>query len=143
LVIGESGEATWLSLLGGGQRDQTDDMLTHLVGQGLLERHKSGARPGLTAMHRALTCHDILVEIFESVAHQAKARRQLAWIARCCKTLSEPALDVLWKELDDLIPLLEILPAFQLGRWTYVSRFLDSGGLNTTLLFSGDSRDHP
>ncbi|KAL1945271.1 hypothetical protein VTO73DRAFT_2122 [Trametes versicolor] len=37
----------------------------------------------------------------------------LARSARVCKVFADPALDVLWRELDDLLVLLRILPPFQ------------------------------
>lgn len=42
-----------------------------------------------------------------------EGQRALARSARVCKAFAEPALDVLWRELDDLLVLLRILPPFQ------------------------------
>ncbi|EIW53996.1 uncharacterized protein TRAVEDRAFT_74308 [Trametes versicolor FP-101664 SS1] len=48
-----------------------------------------------------------------------EGQRALARSARVCKAFAEPALDVLWRELDDLLVLLRILPPFQ----PYTSRY--------------------
>ena len=37
-------------------------------------------------------------------------------VALTCRFLSEPALDVLWWAMDDLIPLFNLLPGFQNGQ---------------------------
>lgn len=42
-----------------------------------------------------------------------EGQRALARSARVCKAFAEPALDVLWRELDDFLVLLRILPPFQ------------------------------
>ncbi len=48
-------------------------------------------------------------------AQQTKAQRYtLAQLARVCRPFSQPALDILWKNLDDLGHLLRVLPSYQL-----------------------------
>ncbi|KAF8125164.1 hypothetical protein EV363DRAFT_1176649 [Boletus edulis] len=57
-------------------------------------------------MHRALEIQDILLNIFDCLC----CRKQLAYLARTCHAFREPALDILWKELHNLSPLVRCLP---------------------------------
>ncbi|KAG0709265.1 hypothetical protein DFH29DRAFT_1074984 [Suillus ampliporus] len=69
-------------------------------------------------MHRALLVSDILLEIFAHVGQildreppspgeESWSRKySLAVLARTCKTLYEPAMDLLWADIDQLDPLL-------------------------------------
>ncbi|KAH9914476.1 uncharacterized protein B0H18DRAFT_126529 [Fomitopsis serialis] len=73
--------------------------------------------------HRALQHNDVLHEVFtwltppllrgdlspeeEEIRHNA--RHDLTNIARVCKAFSEHALDALWRELDDLLPVMQLL----------------------------------
>lgn len=50
--------------------------------------------------------------------------QHLLWAALTCKTFLEPALDVLWRTMNSLIPLLKLLPSFQLVLDTYVKKYL-------------------
>ena len=75
----------------------------------------------LTSMHQALQIEEILINIFSFCYVKRRlprrlARRQLwyansrvAALARTCKTFKEPALDMIWAELDDLTPLVRCL----------------------------------
>ncbi|KAF8557610.1 hypothetical protein OG21DRAFT_1406867 [Imleria badia] len=56
-------------------------------------------------MHHALEIQEILLNIFGH-CHPG----DLPSPARTCRTFKEPALDVLWEELDDLSPLVRCLP---------------------------------
>jgi hypothetical protein len=51
-------------------------------------------------------------------------QQHLLWAALTCKTFLEPALDVLWRSMNSLIPLLKLLPSFQLVLDTYVTNVL-------------------
>jgi hypothetical protein len=54
--------------------------------------------------------------------YEAQVNKQhLLWAALTSRTFLEPALDTLWSSMNSLIPLLKLLPAFQLVRDTYVS----------------------
>ncbi|KAI0352051.1 hypothetical protein OH77DRAFT_832351 [Trametes cingulata] len=79
------------------------------------------------AAARALACEDILVDVFENLAPgsklpveapsllvAARKRRQktLARCARVCRAFSGPALQVLWRVIDDVMHLFRILPPF-------------------------------
>ena len=54
---------------------------------------------------------ETLSTILEFVLDTPNGRRSVARLARTCKALSEPALDLLWKELDSMIPLLGLFPS--------------------------------
>jgi hypothetical protein len=43
------------------------------------------------------------------------AKKSLAALAQTCLALREPALDALWYELDDLLPLVKCMPHDLLG----------------------------
>ena len=71
-----------------------------------------------------LLCPDILFEIFNCLhpgrcspqetkldrKNRLACRRALLASALTCRTLSDLALDVLWRALDDILPLLYLLP---------------------------------
>lgn len=65
-------------------------------------------------MHRALEIHEILLDIFfhcrPSLPSRRKASPDLLALAGTCRAFKEPALDVLWEELDNLTPLVRCLP---------------------------------
>ncbi|KAI0366701.1 hypothetical protein BV20DRAFT_971418 [Pilatotrama ljubarskyi] len=83
-----------------------------------------------TVAHRALYCQEIAANVFEHLAPMTlvemfqehpgfqprveatrlRLRLTLLHCALTCKALSEPALDVLWMRLDDLLPLLMLVP---------------------------------
>ena len=83
--------------------------------------------PMADATQHALRCQDILTEIFKHLspgwldewkrdpqcAQDQKTQRQaLASAARVCRAFSDPALDVLWRALDDVQPVLWLFPTF-------------------------------
>jgi hypothetical protein len=65
-------------------------------------------------MHRALTLvSEVLFEIIanlnqipSSPDEESLSRNSLAALARTCKTFHEPAMDVLWSDMEGLEPLL-------------------------------------
>ena len=68
-------------------------------------------------MHHALHIQEILLNIFGhccSTSPHGPDRRlstaTLAALARACRAFKEPALDVLWSDLDDLTPLSRCIP---------------------------------
>ncbi|KAI0712815.1 hypothetical protein C8T65DRAFT_717938 [Cerioporus squamosus] len=78
-------------------------------------------------MHRALThidvlCHLLMYPVYEAedeetdFAHrlelEADNRIMLLRCALACKQFRDPALDALWWRLDNLVPLLRLLPCF-------------------------------
>ncbi|EDR16152.1 uncharacterized protein LACBIDRAFT_321377 [Laccaria bicolor S238N-H82] len=76
----------------------------------------------LTQVPRALGIPEIIKEIFSYYAPQtisgASAQRgdtaTILACALCCKAFSEIALDTLWYEMVDLVPLISILPGIKL-----------------------------
>lgn len=54
-------------------------------------------------------------------AQRTKAQRQmLAQLARVCKSFSQLALDILWKNLDDFGCLLHVLPWYRIDvEWVH------------------------
>ena len=76
-------------------------------------------------MHHALHIEEILLNIFSYchiLVRRSRPRRarfrvtrryanvDLATLARTCMAFKEPALDMIWAELDDLTPLVRCLP---------------------------------
>ncbi|EGN96832.1 hypothetical protein SERLA73DRAFT_185017, partial [Serpula lacrymans var. lacrymans S7.3] len=60
-------------------------------------------------MHRALFIDEILQEIFDICSEDGKGGKvTLTYLARCCKTWKDPALDRLWKVLPSVAPLLSL-----------------------------------
>ena len=74
-------------------------------------------------MHQALHIEEILLHIFSYCYKRVRrslprleykrcyANIYLATLARTCKAFKEPALDMIWAELDDLTPLVRCLPS--------------------------------
>ena len=60
-------------------------------------------------MHHALQIQEILLLIFYHCRH-SRVTSDLPALARTCRAFKEPALDVLWEELDDPSPLARCLP---------------------------------
>ncbi|KAG2131587.1 uncharacterized protein EDB93DRAFT_1108057 [Suillus bovinus] len=58
-------------------------------------------------MHHALKVNDIVYEILQYVKH---SKSDLRSMAMTCSTFSSPALDMLWCQQDNLIPLVKCLP---------------------------------
>ena len=56
-------------------------------------------------MHSCLYITEILSIIFASLH-----RSHLPVVARICRAWEKPALDVLWKSMDDLLPLIDLFP---------------------------------
>ena len=69
-------------------------------------------RENLLDMHQTLHIPGLLQNIFgrSSTLERDSNNADLAALARTCKAFKEPALDLLWEELDDLSPLLRCLP---------------------------------
>lgn len=90
----------------------------------------------MTACAAVLACHDILAAIFDHIVpgsieagkyHQKQpsrksCRKTLVSSAVVCKTISHHALNVLWRELHSVYPLLRVLPNYKRIRLRFVSR---------------------
>lgn len=48
--------------------------------------------------------------LLEAIAETPHGKRTLARLARTCKALQEPCLDILWRELDSIVPLVGLFP---------------------------------
>jgi hypothetical protein len=78
--------------------------------------HELAAAPSMRP-HSVLTDPALLRAIFEHLIDErdalVHARSPLLRLATCCKAFSELALDVLWRRMDGLLPILKILPSFR------------------------------
>ena len=81
-------------------------------------------------MHRALAIPEIVRTILDCFVakpiHEvmfdehfyrvaASLKPSMLNVALTCRSFSEPALDSLWWAMDDLVPLFNLLPGFQLN----------------------------
>ncbi|EMD31384.1 hypothetical protein CERSUDRAFT_127409 [Gelatoporia subvermispora B] len=66
---------------------------------------------GMQCLHPVFHNYDVLREIFELSLDLPYGRRTVAHTARSCKAFLHVALDVLWSDLDDIIPLTALLDA--------------------------------
>lgn len=63
-----------------------------------------------TMIPTILRDHDAARKLFETIIDSPNGRRSMSRLARTCRAMCEPALDVLWKELDSLLPLISLFP---------------------------------
>ncbi len=59
---------------------------------------------------------DTTKKLLEVILETTGGRRSVSRLARTCKAFKEPALDVLWRDLDSLTPLLGLFPSTLLKR---------------------------
>ncbi|KAJ7744129.1 hypothetical protein B0H16DRAFT_1693274 [Mycena metata] len=87
--------------------------------------HSSPNRLDLPSHEQCLRNSDLLQEILHHIPSEAdrshlKAQRQsLLWIALTCKDFSPSGIKFLWRTLDNLLPLLCLLPSFTLRDGMY------------------------
>lgn len=93
-------------------------------------RPNTGFRLSRT-QHRALTIPDIISEILEKIVEGKGGKRRaksLLSMAHCCLDFRSPSLDMLWKTMDSLDPLLMLLTGAlriqkgQIVRYTTLAR---------------------
>ncbi|KAH7905777.1 hypothetical protein BJ138DRAFT_1118169 [Hygrophoropsis aurantiaca] len=98
-------------------------------------------------MHRCLQIPEVLIEICEYLAvikmksstkpaaRSRKATAALAAFARTCKTTQNPALDVLWADLDCFVRLIQCLPRdlWEVQEAPTITRY--SGSLQRPVIF--------
>ncbi|KDQ50480.1 hypothetical protein JAAARDRAFT_63100 [Jaapia argillacea MUCL 33604] len=61
--------------------------------------------------------YEIRLEVFRNLQDDTRRWRHIiANIASSCRALSDPAIDVLWHTMDDLQPLLALIPGVQIDR---------------------------
>lgn len=53
---------------------------------------------------------DALKKLLECILETQGGRKSLARLARTCKAFKEPALDLLWRDLDSFVPLVTLFP---------------------------------
>lgn len=53
---------------------------------------------------------DATGKLLEAILDSPNGKRTLSRLARTCRALSDPALAILWRELDSLIPLIGLFP---------------------------------
>lgn len=77
----------------------------------------------MSSCHRALQTCDVIHEVFswltpgprydemtpEEEDGRRNARHDLLNVVLVCRAFASPALDVLWRELDDLLPVMQLL----------------------------------
>lgn len=54
---------------------------------------------------------EVTNKLLEAILDSPGGRRSLSRFARTCRAISEPALDLLWKELDSIAPIIGLFPA--------------------------------
>ncbi|KAI0660318.1 hypothetical protein C8Q70DRAFT_1044341 [Cubamyces menziesii] len=59
---------------------------------------------------------DVTQKLLEAILETPGGRRSVSRLARTCKAFKEPALNVLWRDLDSLTPLLGLFPSTILRR---------------------------
>ena len=59
---------------------------------------------------------DATTKLLECILESPGGKRSLARLARTCKAFKEPALDILWRDLDNFIPLVTLFPNTLLKR---------------------------
>ena len=50
-------------------------------------------------------------KLLEAILDTSNGKRSLSRLARVCRAMCEPALDVLWRDLDSIVPILGLFPA--------------------------------
>ncbi|EMD41951.1 hypothetical protein CERSUDRAFT_42012 [Gelatoporia subvermispora B] len=59
---------------------------------------------------------DATTKLLEAILDTPGGRRSVARLARTCKAFKEPALDILWRDLDSITPLIGLFPNTLLKR---------------------------
>ncbi|TFK36896.1 hypothetical protein BDQ12DRAFT_608820 [Crucibulum laeve] len=49
-------------------------------------------------------------KLLEAILDSPNGKRSLSRLARTCRAFSEPALDILWRDLDSLVPIIGLFP---------------------------------
>lgn len=59
---------------------------------------------------------DATQRLLEAILDSPGGRRSLSRLARTCRAFAEPALNVLWRELDSLVPIIGLFPNYLLKK---------------------------
>jgi hypothetical protein len=54
---------------------------------------------------------EALQKLLEAIYESPGGRRTLSRLARTCSAISEPALNILWRELDSIAPIIGLFPS--------------------------------
>ncbi|KDQ57781.1 hypothetical protein JAAARDRAFT_58363 [Jaapia argillacea MUCL 33604] len=65
------------------------------------------------AQERVLAVSELFLQICGHLMSTQKGKQALARLARCCRRFMDPTLDVLWSRLEDMRPLLDLIPALR------------------------------
>lgn len=88
-------------------------------------------------VHPALTTFDILLHIFKHFDagfdsdERRESRKHLYWAALTSREFLHPALMHLWRSMDQLHPLLHLLPTLEVLDNVYVSRIRSHMSIQT------------
>ena len=82
-----------------------------------------------SSMHRCLNIVELQSQIFEYCAHFGL--KSVAVLAQTCRAFHESALEILWRELEDISPFIKMLPSHL---WREVKTVNKSGQTITTLV---------
>ncbi len=56
------------------------------------------------------------VKLLETIIDSPGGRRSLSRLARTCRAFADPALDVLWRDLDSIVPIVGLFPGHLLKK---------------------------
>lgn len=59
---------------------------------------------------------DATTKLMEAILDTPGGRRSLSRLARTCRAFADPALDVLWRDLDSIIPIIGLFPGHLLKK---------------------------
>jgi hypothetical protein len=59
---------------------------------------------------------DSSTKVFEALANVPNGRGAISRLGRTCKTFFQPAMSVLWKDLDSLVPVIGLFPSHLLKK---------------------------
>ena len=74
---------------------------------------------------------DLMAMTFSHFRNVDEKRQDLLNAALTCKDFLDEALNVLWEEMDSLLPLLKMLPALQVKDGAYVCALVNYPFLST------------
>lgn len=59
---------------------------------------------------------DVTQKLLDAIVDIPGGKRSVSRLARTCKSFCEPGLNVLWRELDSLVPIIALFPSHLLKR---------------------------
>jgi len=81
--------------------------------------------------HRFFEHLDVVLELCELLCH-LRWKKSLLAFGSTCKALFKPAMDVLWRSLDNLIDLLKVIPNLVQDDDQFVCYSISDNGFNLT-----------